>query len=224
MSKELTIDLLSDTHTQHEKMTLQGGNMLIHAGDVSSSGSAKEIMRFLTWFANQKYNYLILVPGNHDFGFEDTWKLYADECKRLHIHLLNDSGIELEGIKIWGSAVQPWFHDWAFNRKRGSDIKKHWDLIPSDTELLITHGPPFGILDATNSGEHVGCTDLLNKLLELQVKMHVFGHIHEGRGYEVNNNTLFVNASAVDERYRMVTGKSIRVVKSIDDVYLPNET
>lgn len=234
MDKKLIIDLLSDTHGQHDKMTLEGGDMLIHAGDVSGHGSAKEIMSFLTWFANQHYNHLLLVPGNHDFGFEETWKLYADECKRLNINLLHDSGVELEGIKIWGSAVQPWFHDWAFNRARGADIKKHWDLIPENTEILVTHGPPMGILDQVqygnrigynpkkdkHSGDHVGCQDLDDKIWQTQIKLHVFGHIHEGRGYRYIQDKAFVNASALDGRYRMVTGKPIRVIKDIDDVYL----
>lgn len=225
--KELIIDTISDTHNQHEKMTLDGGDMLIHAGDVSGQGSSREIMRFLTWFANQKYSHLILTPGNHDFGFEETWKLYADECKRLNIHLLKDSGIELEGIKIWGSPFQPWFHDWAFNRHRGSNIKKHWDLIPEDTELLITHGPPYGIMDQTgyklSDQESVGCQDLMDKVLKTQIKLHIFGHIHEGRGHQYKDGRLFVNASALDKHYQMVTEKPIRTVKGVYGNYFVDE-
>ncbi|HXN74932.1 MAG TPA: hypothetical protein VN855_00385, partial [Candidatus Acidoferrum sp.] len=142
------------------------------------------------------------------------------------IFLLNDSGIEVEGIKIWGSPVQPFFHDWAFNRRRGAEIKKHWDLIPEDTEILVTHGPPLGILDVTiRNGEHVGCADLMDKILISQIKLHTFGHIHEGHGYKYQDGRVFVNASVLDSRYKMISGKPIRVVKGLDDTYLvENET
>jgi Icc-related predicted phosphoesterase len=220
----LQIDLLSDTHCQEKSIKAPGGDLLLHAGDISYKGTIQEILPFLEWFEAQDYTHKVLVPGNHDWGFEKAFGVFADECKRRNIILLNDSGVTLEGIKIWGSPVQPEFCAWAFNRERGHDIRKHWNLIPEDTELLITHGPPKGILDATQHGEEVGCQDLLHKILKTQVKLHVFGHIHEGRGWEYRNNCLFVNASAVDRRYRIVTGKPIRVVKGIDGIYLKDGT
>jgi len=216
----LTIDLLSDTHCQHNKLVMPGGDILIHAGDMTYRGTIKEIIPFLEWFEAQKYRHKILVAGNHDWLFETVPAICKEECERRGIILLNDSGVEIERIKIWGSPVQPEFCDWAFNRKRGEQIKAHWDMIPNDTELLITHGPPKGFLDATQHGEQVGCDDLWHKILETQVKLHVFGHIHEGRGYKYFMDRLFVNASAVDRMYRMVTGEPIRVIKGIDGSYL----
>ena len=218
----LKIDLLSDTHCQESKIVTKGGDILIHAGDISYRGTIQEIYPFLEWFAAQNYKHKILVPGNHDRGFEKAYGVFEDECKRKGITLLNDSGIEVEGIKVWGSPIQPEFCSWAFNRERGEQIKKHWDLIPEDTELLITHGPPKDMGDETTRRERVGCEDLWNKILKTQVKLHVFGHIHEGRGYNYWNNRLFVNASAVDSKYRIVTGKPIRVVKGVDGIYLMN--
>ena len=120
-----------------------------------------------------------------------------------NITYLNDSGVTIEGIKFWGSPVTPWFHNWAFNRV-GEEITKHWDLIPADTDVLITHGPPKGILDETVHGRlHVGCGHLLKKVLEIKPKVHVFGHIHEARGVHEEAGIKFINASCVDLRYEL---------------------
>jgi Icc-related predicted phosphoesterase len=99
--------------------------------------------------------------------------------------------------------VQPTFFDWAFNRDRGAAIDKHWQLIPKNTDILITHGPPFGVLDKTLRGEAVGCEMLLKKVNKIKPKLHVFGHIHEGYGMIDKKNTTFVNASVLDIRYNL---------------------
>ena len=77
-----------------------------------------------------------------------------------NVHYLCDSGLEFEGLKIWGSPYTPTFGKWNFMRNRGDEIKKHWDLIPSDVDILVTHGPPYGIFDETIDGIHAGCEDL----------------------------------------------------------------
>lgn len=222
------IHCLSDTHTKHKQFALPGGDLLIHAGDMSFRGEyANEVMPFLKWYAKQPYTHKVLIPGNHDWCFEHNPEGMKQECDDLGIVLLNDSGVELDGIKIWGSPVTPWFHDWAFNRQRGSEIKMHWDLIPNDTEILITHGPAYQLLDYVPRGENVGCADLLDKILESQVKMHVSGHIHEGRGHAKFKGKLFVNASSLDGRYQPVKGVPIRVVKDLTGEYIvdnPPET
>jgi Icc-related predicted phosphoesterase len=117
---------------------------------------------------------------------------------------LNDSQIVIEGIKIWGSPIQPWFYDWAFNRQRGADIKKHWDLIHADTDILITHGPAHGILDLTMDYRNVGCEELIKKIEEIKPKYHICGHIHEAHGVLKNEATTFINASQLNVHYRPV--------------------
>src|ERR1017187_9592000 len=119
--EKLIIDLLSDTHNQHAKFKCDGGNILIHAGDATLRGTEQEALVFLDWYAKQDYDYLIFVPGNHDWSFERQPVLMAEACQDRNIILLNDSGVDLEGIKIHGSPVQPWFHNWSFNRDRGPD-------------------------------------------------------------------------------------------------------
>ncbi|MFN8395634.1 MAG: metallophosphoesterase [Bacteroidia bacterium] len=117
---------------------------------------------------------------------------------------LNDSGVEIEGVKIWGSPIQPWFFDWAFNRQRGADIAKHWALIPEDTDILVTHGPPYGILDRTDDGKLVGCEELIKVVERIRPKIHVFGHIHEAHGSLIKDGTHYVNASILNLRYMRV--------------------
>lgn len=214
--KGLKIDCISDTHMRHNNLKLPGGDILIHAGDATGRGSDEEIKEFLDWFQKQDYTHLVLIAGNHDWGFERKPELFAKECESRRIHLLNDSGVELEGIKFWGSPVQPEFCNWAFNKERGEEIRKHWDLIPVDTEVLVTHGPPHKIRDDAPSGGAVGCVDLWNKIMQTKVKMHVFGHIHEGAGHTYFLDRLFVNAASLDGRYRQRFPGFTRVVKEGD--------
>jgi Icc-related predicted phosphoesterase len=180
--------------------------MCIHSGDVSSRGHDYEIIQFINWYSNLPFKYKIFIAGNHDFYFEETRE---EEIKELlsdfpEIIYLNDSGVEIEGLKIWGSPVQPWFYNWAFNRK-GTDICKHWDMIPLDTDILITHGPAKGYLDLTLRGDVTGCPYLLEKITELKnLKLFVHGHIHEAYGrVDFPDGGIFVNASTLNFNYNV---------------------
>jgi predicted phosphodiesterase len=194
---------ISDTHGQHQAVALPAGDVLVHAGDVSSRGRRDEVVDFLAWFAATPFRYRILIAGNHDFFFEDA---PADEVASIlppEIVYLNDSGTTIDGVRIWGSPIQPWFHDWAFNRQRGPEIRKHWDLIPQGIDLLITHGPALGMLDRTVGQMDVGCEDLLAAIARTRPKVHLCGHIHEAYGQAERDGTLFINASVLDFRYRL---------------------
>jgi len=198
------IDMISDLHM--DKPNLVGGDILLCAGDLTYRGTIDEVDQMLHWLNEQDYSHIILVAGNHDFLFEkNPGHAEALLKKYPHIIYLNDSGTQIDDLKIWGSPVQPWFHNWAFNRYRGDDIQKHWDLIPDKVDILITHGPPNGILDLTmRSQEHVGCAQLLKKIEKIKPKIHLFGHIHEGYGIVKQDGTLFVNASIMDFHYSPV--------------------
>lgn len=200
----MTLTLISDTHFRHNHLELAGGDMLIHAGDLCGHGTEGEALAFLRWSGEQPYTHKIFIAGNHDWFFEKNGKTYIDKIIPKNIHYLNDSGVEIEGLKIWGSPVQPTFFDWAFNRKRGAEINKHWKLIPKDTDILITHGPPFGILDRTISNHNAGCEMLLKKVNQIKPTLHVFGHIHEGYGMIEKGKTIFANASSVNVNYQLV--------------------
>lgn len=114
-------------------------------------------------------------------------------------YYLCDTDITIEGLNIWGSPITPWFFDWAFNRKKGEEICRHWKLIPENTDILITHGAPFGILDRTESGVNAGCEDLLAEIDLIKPKYHLFGHIHEWYGMRESTHTTFVNGSILDQ-------------------------
>ena len=200
----MKIIFISDTHGQHDFLDLPEGDMIIHAGDVSSRGTRHEIAQFLAWFKKLGYRYKIFIAGNHDFFFElaefDDIKVQIPE----NVVYLNDSGVKVEGLNIWGSPIQPWFNNWAFNRQRGKEIKEYWDKIPQNLDILITHGPPKGILDMTHRGESVGCEDLYDAILQVEPKVHVFGHIHEAYGKESRNGVQFINASVLNLQYQLV--------------------
>jgi len=200
----MKIVAISDTHGKHNQLELPNGDMLIHAGDVSKRGRKEEVLDFLDWFQLQDFRYKIFIAGNHDFFFE---KAKEEEIQSIIPHdviYLNDSGVEVEGIQIWGSPITPWFFNWAFNRFRGRPINKHWKLIPDTTDILITHGPPHGILDMTKTGKKAGCEKLLERIDSIHPKMSIFGHIHEARGIHKNKHTHFVNAAVLNLRYELV--------------------
>jgi len=223
----MKIVAISDTHTLHRHLELPPAEAIIHAGDLTSTGSKKEVIDFLEWFSSLDYQWKIMIAGNHDFFFDHAWNPATQfgynrhagkngtptEIQELlaqypNIIYLNDSGTTIDGIKIWGSPITPWFHDWAFNRERGPDIKQHWDLIPLDTDILITHGPPYGIGDIVRSDwTSVGCEELAAALKRIQPRVHIFGHIHEGYGVWDSLDyptTQFINAASVNVYYQPI--------------------
>lgn len=139
-------------------------------------------------------------------NFLEAKALAQSVCHR--VNFIEHGEIVLDGVKFFGSAITPFFCNWAWNRYRGSDIKKYWDQIPDDTQILITHGPPEGILDIVYASDmvtvrdRVGCHDLMNRINELkELKMHCFGHIHGSSGEQLFNDVKFINASICDEMY-----------------------
>ena len=195
---------ISDTHGYHHQLSLPSGDVLIHAGDVSSRGNKQEVQDFLQWFSDLNYEHKIFIAGNHDFFFERADSDMITSIIPDNVIYLNDSGISIGGFNIWGSPVTPWFFDWAFNRHRGADIKKHWDLIPQNIDILITHGPVYGVLDRTIHGQRVGCEVLKDAIDVIKPKVHICGHIHESYGQVQTMDTLYINASVLDVRYTLV--------------------
>jgi predicted phosphodiesterase len=206
---------------------LPTGDVLIHAGDCTNVGKPQEVIEFVEWFMNVKgFDSKIFIAGNHDFAFEKKnqphhkgdfdwyWNLMNNEnLSQSDVDYLEDSEFIIESpefsrpIKFWGSPWQPWFYDWAFNLPRqGDELDQKWSMIPNDTDVLITHGPPNGILDLVNNfrqpNRNVGCELLRFHMERIKPSLNVFGHIHEGYGYKRIDNTLYVNASICTEQYR----------------------
>jgi Icc-related predicted phosphoesterase len=199
---KLRLVCISDTHNRHQKLALPPGDILVHAGDFSGRGRPDEIRAFDEWLASLPHRHKVVIAGNHDFLFEKS----PAEARALlrHAVYLQDEGVELEGLRFWGSPWQPWFFDWAFNLQRGEPLREKWALIPPGTDVLVTHGPPLGHGDRTADGEAVGCADLLDAVRRLQPRLHVFGHIHEGYGSTLEGRTACHNVSTCDLGYRPV--------------------
>ena len=191
---------ISDTHNLHRYLSIPDGDILIHAGDLTHMGAIEDLYDFNEFLDTLPHPHKIVIAGNHDFCFEQD----SGTCRGLLTNCiyLQDEAVMLEGIRFYGSPWQPWFCDWAFNLQRGPEIQQKWDLIPPDTDVLITHGPPYGHGDRTIRGELVGCQDLLDTIERIHPQLHVFGHIHEGFGLSENEHTVFINASSCDIRYR----------------------
>lgn len=219
MTVAIKIVAISDTHT-YENFTIPDGDILLHSGDISFRGTFPEMNKAMRWLGSLPHKHKIFVCGNHDWLGETDPSLMAELAKENGVIYLNDSGIELEGLKIWGSPVQPEFCGWAFNRKRGEEIARHWAKIPDDTQVLVTHGPPWGILDqvwnrpynSITGPDHLGCEELRKRVDQLEdLKLSVFGHIHSSANeYRDDKGRIFVNAAVCTEEYKPIN--PIRVI------------
>jgi len=179
---------ISDTHTFHKWISPPDDiDMIIHSGDCSNPrdihDSKKEINDFIDWYGSLKVKYKVFVPGNHDLAVERKKITPADFAAKDIIYL-EDAATTIEGLKIYGSPWTPSFGTgWAFNRKRDK-LYLDWEKIPEDTDILVVHGPPYGILDLSrdweNNLEHCGCGALRKRVERHNLKLCTFGHIHNG--------------------------------------------
>lgn len=199
----MKIILISDTHTFHNYVNMPEGDVLVHAGDLAGSGRLEEVQDALNWLNAQPQEYVLCVAGNHDWALQK----YKDRLSFGRVKYLEDEGLTINGVKFYGSPWQPEFMNWAFNLERGEPLKAKWDLIPRDTNVLITHSPPAAIRDTVRPfGKYLrtsaGCDDLFTAVQEIKPQVHVFGHIHSGYGMTKLGETEFYNASICDEAYR----------------------
>ena len=191
--------LLADTHMR-PPTDIPDGDVLIHAGDLTMSGSNVQMDHALGWMAALPHPHKVLVAGNHDWYFwTNRERLMEDNLLRGMTYLC-DSGAEILGLRFWGSPWQPEFGSWAFNLPRGAKLRAKWKLIPRGTDVLMTHSPPHGILDAT-AYHRLGCEELTKRVAIVRPKLHVFGHIHEAYGQIEVDGTTFVNAAICDADY-----------------------
>lgn len=212
----MIIDCISDLHGYFP--TLEGGDLLVVAGDLTKQDTVNDWEAFFLWLDNQKYTKKVFVSGNHDnqsmsqFDWDDA-------------EYLSDSGTEFKGLKIWGSPWVKYFigmnpYCAAFTCQTEAELSAKWEMIPKDTDILVTHSPPFRILDENRYGIECGSPTLRWRLDEIKPKLHVFGHIHECGGQKIYykhqmqencSSTICVNASVVDEYYREAM-KPVRVI------------
>jgi Icc-related predicted phosphoesterase len=210
---------MSDTHDKHRDVVLPPGDILIHGGDFSKSGEVGSIQDLNTYFRNSGFEHVVCIAGNHDVTlqplfYQHNWERFHPrgplDCEKATKALqdciyLEDESCTVNGLEFYGSPWSPTFFDWAFNAKRGDEIRRLWDAIPTSTDILITHGPPLGRGDWVESNGRAGCYDLLLAVQQrIQPRLHVFGHIHESYGVTFDGTTLFVNASNLNLAYQAV--------------------
>lgn len=194
----MLIACISDTHGFHRRLDVPKAEILIHAGDFSAlSPTVEELDDFNDWLASLPHRHKIVVAGNHDKLLEAEPKLARSRLSAATY--LEHTAVTVEGIRLWGCPVTPVLPHMAFAVERGGAVK-FWDKMPAGIDVLITHGPPFGILDKENIlTEHIGCVQLGRAVQRVRPRLHVFGHIHGGRGREEGpNGTQFVNCAVLN--------------------------
>lgn len=205
---------ISDTHSYHRLLNIDDDiDMIIHSGDCSNYRdpyrNEQEVRDFITWFESLKVKHKIYVAGNHDTSIE-RGLLTKENFTQAGIHYLENESIEIEGINIWGSPHTPNFGNWAFMKDR-SKLNKVWESIPDNTDIVVVHGPPKGVLDLAYNRSHqvefCGCSALKKRILKLQPKLFMSGHIHNND--DIINagimklaccKTIFSNGSVVTDR------------------------
>lgn len=203
--------LISDTHKQHAQLKLPDGDVLIHAGDFLGWGTALELIEFKEWFqkAARKFEKVVLVAGNHDRILEQQPREAQDVLLDAvpNLFYLQDSGCAINGVKFWGSPWTTEFQNWAFMKRPGFDMDKAWEIVPEDTQVLVTHSPARGILDRGFGTTRIGCEMLAHRLGpegNLKPALHVHGHSHFSYGQQEENGILRVNAALANDRNLLV--------------------
>jgi len=200
---------MSDSHCQHRRLpsAVPDGDVFIHAGDFTCHGRENDIRDFGSWVRALPHRHKIVIAGNHDVALQTSTDSALGWLGR-GITYLCDSGVTIDGVRFWGSPWHPRVGEWAFGLPR-SELRYIWDLIPDDTDVLITHGPPAGILDQTGDDEHAGCAELLAAVQRVAPRVHVFGHVHEGAGAETVDATRFYNVAVTGMGNRMKRGCTV---------------
>ena len=201
--------IMSDTHeVRLRRWRIPDADVFLHCGDFST-GVLSDVRRFAADLQELPHKHKLVISGNHDFA-NQTCELDARKILEPVCCYLQDEGIEIDGVKFYGTPWQPWYMAMAFNLERGSDaLAAKWDLVPPDTDVLMTHCPPGGMLDwVARDRKTVGC-DMLryrHDIGAIRPLVHCFGHVHEARGSAAENGTLFVNACCVNDSHHPVKG------------------
>ena len=187
---------LSDTHGKHQLIgDMPPADLIIHSGDLSFAGAPNEVLDFIEWFGGLNYKYKIFIAGNHDYCLDRKKPERIQHFLPRGCFYLYHSGITIEGIKFWGVPFL------ISDETKGSfdDVV---EKIPADTDVLISHRPPYAILDWSNHTTY-GCMSLLQAVMKIAPRYHLFGHIHDAYGIQKSNATTFANASLLDEKYQL---------------------
>ncbi|MGB5684682.1 MAG: metallophosphatase domain-containing protein [Candidatus Electrothrix sp.] len=191
----MKVAIFSDTHTSHWKIKIPAADILIFAGDMTHCRTDREVVDFNDFLRSLPHKHKVVVAGNHDHRLTDD----PEKAQALlsEARYLQDEAVVIEGITLYGAPWNPLFNDHAcdaFSLPRGKVLKKKWDMIPQDIDILVTHTPPSGILDRSGPVSH-GCTDLAAAVATLKPKYHIFGHIHNRHGAVKHGETWYINGN-----------------------------
>lgn len=200
----MKIVTLSDIHTYWYDIDVPDGDVLVVAGDMTGTGTLNQLRNFNEWIGGLPHKHKIVIAGNHDWGFQRGFlDTYPDLTSNYTY--LQDEECTIDGVVFYGTPWQPAFCNWAFNLERGEELAEKWAKIPEYTDVLITHGPPKGVLDSNISPDDTrvsfGCEDLLERVKVVKPKYHIFGHIHGSYGQKELHGVTFVNTSICTEGY-----------------------
>jgi len=195
----MKIVCVSDIHGLYDEVNIPEGDILINAGDSLNCGNKTELQSYVKFLDNLKFKTVITIAGNHDCIMQD--KNQTKEILEGHSIYLEDEDVIINGLRIWGS---PWtlkFNDWAFMLTE-KELSEKYNIIPK-VDILVTHGPPYQIMDKAKFGNsgNLGSRALKTLVNRINPAYHVFGHIHGSRGKIINNKTTFINAAVIDDMY-----------------------
>lgn len=216
MRKTIKVAFISDTHGQHRSLNIPEADVLIHGGDFTKMDRMDEYIDFNDWWKSLPHKYKLLIPGNHDSMIQRHPKQ-----ARLHMEdviIVQDLCAVLpNGLRVFGTPWVPTFGDWAFMLPANSEAM--WEKREKifDCDILVCHGPAYGILDKTTRGDNAGCKLLLQKIREIKPQVFLCGHIHEGNGEEFVDDTRCINGAVLDERYQLVNEPKVFEIEIGED-------
>ena len=213
----MKLAIISDTHGMHEQVELPDADVLIHCGDFTARDTRQELEQFARWHGSHSHEHKLILCGNHDSS-DISYESYKEIFSEYGVTYMQDETVEIDGTRIYAMPWTPTFYNWYWMKDRGPKMREMTDKIPLDTNVLITHGPQFGVMDETEEGLNVGCEQLRRRMIMLsELQVHCFGHIHEAYGRElvVNEFNLMeshvdhggyesINASIVNRQYKPV--------------------
>ena len=203
-----TIVCVSDTHSSHDNLKVPGGNILLHAGDLTTQGNLSQIERVNAFWGSQPHKHKIFIAGNHDRELQCSPELSHPLLK--DVTYIENQLIDVEGLRIYGSPLMVHASHRAFCVS-DEERKRRWSEVPDELDILLTHCPPFGILDENGAGVSIGCPFLLERVMQIKPRLHVFGHVHEGNGRVDREGISFINA-AIGSGYTRPRGPAHTII------------
>lgn len=242
----MKITFLSDTHTMHNEVKVEPCDIFCYTGDFTNKGFLFDVVSFFEWLREIPAKHIVFIAGNHDKSFDKSLmfanqdpiqnllnrQVYNDVQRLIkdlppHIHYLQDSSVTIEGINFYGTPDSPAFGvGWAFNKQRGNAIAKTWSKIPKNTHILLTHTPPYDILDYVDQrlrrhpdeDQRTGCPELFKCIKErlINLQINAFGHIHVNYGLTLKavSNTryvVFINGAMINNRGKFLVKHPITI-------------